>query len=303
MVLLYFVGFFPNSAIATGSFELIDFPTSFNAYLLQNFSTYINFLYSGTNKSGVGVSIIGDNVPAGISLGSVEQRPNGVNSIYYSGIPKIIGSYPLTLILTDNDGAILTKHFSLNINGLVFNNDLLPNATINKPYFTNINFYYPGIDTPSIRFYDLPDGLQFDTINSMGYNGSFTLRLTPRKAGQFTFNAVASVNYIDIGTKTFNLIVDDQPQIQTTNQTLIITPQQTIPLIKTQEKETAKIPSVIKKEIPKLNKKEIIPVKTIATSTITIEHSASSTPATIPEQQKTPILKHWYEWLNPFNWF
>ncbi|MFA6551464.1 MAG: hypothetical protein WCV41_02985, partial [Patescibacteria group bacterium] len=63
------------------------------------------------------------------------------------------GEYPLTLILTDNDGAILTQPYILNVVGLSINvlTDSLSKFDLNEPYSDTIDFNFVGyIGTPTI---------------------------------------------------------------------------------------------------------------------------------------------------------
>lgn len=201
----------PSSVMAAGSFELNDFPESFTAVAGEKFQAYINFIYSGPEYR-LGVSITGKKLPDDVKLGYIEYGANGVNSILYSGIPKEVGDYSLNLVLTDNYGIVLTKHFVFKVSGLVFRNDSLPNATLNKPYTANINFTYPGKSTPLLSITTFPEGVSFDFTNFNGNDGFFPLKLTPRKVGQFTFKTEVTVNGVSVGTKIFSLTVNDPNQ-------------------------------------------------------------------------------------------
>lgn len=201
----------PIKVFAVGSFELNDFPDTLNGIAGQKFKTFINFIYSGT-ASNVGVSVVGKKVPNGIDLGHVSYGGNGVDSIEYSGIPVEIGNYPLNLVLTDNSGVVLTRHFNFNISGLSFEDNLLPNAIINKPYSQNIKFLYAGTESPLISFLGFPDTVQLSYNKVYAYNSFFALKLIPRQAGTFTFNVNAVANGVEVGTKVFTLVVDSDQE-------------------------------------------------------------------------------------------
>lgn len=68
--------------------------------------------------------------------------------------------------------------------------------------------------------------------------------------------------------------------------------------------ETLKKEPVI--EIPKQEIRKQIAIKSMTAPALLTEHIASSTPTTTPaktDTPKTPIKKHWYQYLNPFSWF
>jgi hypothetical protein len=300
-LLLFFC--LPNSTLAAGSFELVDFPETFNAVAGREFKTYINFIYSGTEYS-LGVSITGNELPHGVKLGSIEYGANGVNSILLSGTPSEVSNYPLSLILTDNYGIMLTKRFNFNVNGLVFSGDALPNAVINKPYSTDVRFTYAGDKSPIIRIYDIPDSLYFDFTSITASKGSFTFRLTPRKVGTYTFKADATVSGIGIGTKIFSLTVNqDQIEPQVTTPIPIvetISPVVSVPVSK-------QTPAVV---VPQKLNKEVVQEKPIVNEDEILEATSSTDLTPTQEQNIEPVAEikvesvvkvKWYQKV--FNWF
>ena len=236
----------PASVNTTGSFELNDFPDSFNAVAGQEFKAYINFIYSGS-RSRLGVSITGNDLPDDVKLGYIEYGSNGVNSILFSGIPRKVKNYPLKLVLTDNYGIVLTKNFTFNVSGLVFKDESFPNAVLKKPYSMNINFTYAGSKTPVLSVYDLPENLQFSFLNFNASDGVFNLKFTPFKIGKYAFKGDAMVDGVVVGTKTFSITVDDPTQIVVQPTAIIIPTKEEVVVENTAE--------IIKKYLPKKLKK------------------------------------------------
>ena len=127
-------------------------------------------------------------------------------------------NYDEICVQQNGSGSVWNKTLSPDINGLSctksikITTNFLPNATINKPYVTDINYTGTGnpvflIDTPT------PDGLNFGYISAYGYNGTFTLRLSPYKVGTFTFKLNILLSGAQVGSKSFNLTVDDPTQV------------------------------------------------------------------------------------------
>ena len=199
----------PSSSASAGTLQLMDFPSQFVASVGSNFSAYINFIYSGSRQ--LRVTITGLKLPEGVSLGSIAYDYGGVDSITLSGIPTSIGEYNLNLVITDNNGALINQPFKFKVNGLVFTDASLPDAIVSKEYVQNLNFTYTG-GTPTINYVYPTDGLNVESVNvsGNGYDGqnkTAILRLLPYKIGQFSIKAVARMNGIEIGSKTFVLNV------------------------------------------------------------------------------------------------
>lgn len=229
----------------------------------------------------------------------------------------------------------------------------LPDATVGKLYFTDINYSYGGSETPIIKFHNIPDGLNLESINISGYNGLFPLRLNAYKTGQFTLNGDVEVNYIKIGSYTFNIKVVAPPLVcqdgytinfsgscVTYNQSCQSTNNNDLNIIGAKGidgKVTCNcvsgytlsgnqcIKNTVVAEVPKptLEKPKQLSTKVTQTKEIIIENrttsinsnnssiitnippSTSSLDATSTNNEiaMSEIKRHWYEWLNPLNWF
>jgi hypothetical protein len=169
------------------------------------------------------VSIVGSNLPDGIQLGSVSYGKNGVDSILLSGTPKNLGDYPLNLVITDNDGALLTTPFDFNIvNGnLIFTDNSLPNATLLKPYYLNLSFTHNG---NGATFHVSPSSSEISIQNQnyvttgvKSFISPVIIELIPYEAGEYKINVFATTdNSAMVGSKTFILTVDN-PNISPKN--------------------------------------------------------------------------------------
>lgn len=219
ILILSLLGFLPKNTLAIESFECGCFPKGYvNFDVGVQTDLFINFSYSKLVKSGLSVSIMGDNLPSGMELGPVIYAENGDYSVVYSGIPTKAGSYPLTLTFSDNNGATLVKKFNFNVDGFTFNDKTLPHAILYKPYSQNMSFTYSLKDfTPIIIFYDFPYGLDIRPTNPYVKDNSFTLELTPREVGQFTFKVQAMYGNVELATKILSLTVDDPNQTKVVN--------------------------------------------------------------------------------------
>jgi len=254
---------FSQNAHATGigSFQLLNFPASITKIVGQQSSVYINFLYSG-QASQVGVSFVGDTLPDGMQLGYVSYGAYGVDGIEWSGIPTTVGDYPLTLVLTDNNGVILSQPLDFkvvsNTNLVTFTTNSLPNAVLNQNYSTVIKYTYLGTDYPYISFGNFPQGL--DSGRPVAVNGIGTIALTGTiaKAGIFTFSVNAQIDGVNTGAETFSLVVDDpnkpSPPPVVVTPAPVITPQ--VPVVVPQSTPTP-TPTV---KIIKTSKTKINPV-------------------------------------------
>lgn len=107
----------------------------------------------------------------------------------------------------------------------------LPDAVVNKEYSTEIKFTYDDKvkDVPILRIEEFPDSFYSVTMNTSGYYGVFSIRLTPRKVGQFTFKATVFINSVPVTSKTFtlNVVDENKTEISTTTPktTLAVTTQ------------------------------------------------------------------------------
>lgn len=296
---IFSIGFSFNYALAVGSFELIDFPDSFNAVAGQKFLTSIDFFYSGAEYIPR-ISVVSKNFPVGLDISSSVPGGGNLYNAIYSGTPKQPGDYKLLLTLTDNYGAQLNKNFAFKVSGLVFNNDPLPNAIVNKLYSYNVKFDYAGSDDPIIMLYDIPSDFQIDYLSTYGRNGNFTLKFIPRKTGQFSFTAKATVNGADLGMKVFNLNVDDSNQTQVVAPIIIpvVTSAQIVPSTKPQE-VIIKTTEVLKKEIIKENKKTTDTTKVTKDIPVVADQTININPI---QSNPEPVKKiKWYQKI--FNWF
>jgi hypothetical protein len=230
------VSFLPHLAYATGTFQLLS-PSSLpdGSTNVPYFAT-INFIYSGSYAPGV--SVIGNYLPEGLVLGTISQGANGVDSITLSGTPTTTGNYPIKLILNDNNGALLTQSYTLNISYSAnftlptYQTTSLTTGTILTSYFDHITLLYNNgsinnTPTPNITFTGLPTGLRVGAIESNGGNmnsGSLQMQYTvvlsgtPYVAGNFS--PIMSLNDGSGATAsfTFNLQILNSSNSAITNQ-------------------------------------------------------------------------------------
>jgi len=212
------------SSTAPGTIQLMDFTDPYSINVGSDLTGYfVRFVYSGSRQ--LGASIVGS-LPPGVILGSINYGTNGIDTVRITGTPTKIGNYPFSLIITDNNGALIVKPLNLVVKTL-FKDATLPNATPNKPYSQVINFYYGGSNTPRINFStSSPSDFYLESTSVNGYSGVVTLKLTPFKAGQFTIKADAIINGITVDTKTFNLTVAN-PTVVTPATPPVVTQQPT----------------------------------------------------------------------------
>lgn len=205
-----------TSMNASGTFQLINMPSTLQAYVGENYWAYINFIYSGQGIEGV--SLVGQNLPMGMSLGSISYGANGLDNIMFSGLPLSVGDYTLELLLTDNDGTILTQSIDFNVAPpLTFTTTSLPDATVGQPYSATINFTYPltneeGVpNEPNIVFSTLPTGITTGgtQLSSAGGSGSVTISGTPTLAGTASVGIAAEID--DLTTQWQHMPLDVQP--------------------------------------------------------------------------------------------
>ncbi len=182
---------------AAGSFQLVNFNATTTAMEGSPFSREIGFLYSGDAVPTA--DFVGNNLPDGAKISTVISKGNALYSFTLSGTVKIPGEYLLTLILTDNDGALLTQPYTLTVVGLGINmlTDSLPRGDVNKSYSAVIYFDFTGyIGTPEVT--GLPTGVtsKFDSqiVTTPSTKGYFSGR------GQITLTGTvnSSIRHYDI---------------------------------------------------------------------------------------------------------
>lgn len=140
----------PVSVYAFGTFQFVKFDMLAQGIAGIPYTSVINFIYSGDWTPRV--SILGDTLPAGLSLGKVMIGANGVDYIKLEGTPSTPGVYNLTLLLTDNNGATLTKDVTVTIDsGSTFKitKNNLPVAVVGKPFSGDITISYIGYSPDS----------------------------------------------------------------------------------------------------------------------------------------------------------
>ncbi len=214
------LSFSPGQAFAAGTFTVASFPDSLHAVVAENFKTTFQFFYSGS-QSGLHASIANGDAPDGLYLGNILSEATNSYSVEYSGVPKKGGYYTLTLLLSDDSGAVFSKNFNISIAGFSFREEAFLNAILNQPYSTSLRYDYPGTSRPRIRFYDVPGELQFSYTDIYGENGSFLLRFTPRKTGTFALKGDVSINSVVIMTgKTFTFSAVEPPKYAPTTITV-----------------------------------------------------------------------------------
>lgn len=207
----------PKVILATGTFQLIGSKNQINETVGAENPITINFVYSGNYSGQLGISVVDLNgtsgLPSDLAFGPIIQGVNGVDSVKLAGVPNASGNYNLNLIITDNNGALLTQPFELDINPnpilpFVFLTNFLPDALLNVPYSHIINFTYTG-SYPYVKFSSQPYGLEIQpTYTETGSgNGSVYLQFTPKKAGQFIITADGMLSGETITTKDFILNV------------------------------------------------------------------------------------------------
>ena len=138
-----------------------------------------------------------------MGLGYITYGGNGYDSVTWSGTPTQTGTYPMTLMLTDNYGALLTQSFTFD----VFNQQIniatttLPTGTVGSNYSASVGVNWWGNGTPSISFMGiLPKGIfpvqGFENAYSGSLRGGTTtisLSGTPSEAGQFPLTLNATI--------------------------------------------------------------------------------------------------------------
>ncbi len=216
----------PTTSFALGSFQLLDFTSLPSAVSMTPYETTINFIYSGDNIPSV--SLTGNQLPQGLSLGKIYFGKNGVDYVKIEGTPVYPGAYKLTLLLTDNYGAILTKQIDLVVDdgGYDLSADLpsdLPIGIINKPYKGKVQILYSGTK-PELYCLCNPPGIfttQDDVPNLTNpavKRGALLLTFfgTPTQTGTFplTFTISSPTGKV---TKYLSIKVAESPSVPQQN--------------------------------------------------------------------------------------
>ncbi len=183
-------------------------------------------------------------------------------------------------------------------------NNTLPNAIINKPYSTDVKFSSNVKEGVSMNFYEIPDGLSFSYISSnINYN-SFSIKLTPRKSGNFTFKADTMFENKATSTTTFYLTVDT-PNIEKVEYKTPVVSASVEPVVSVAKKEStilSKIKLPVKKEIKeeiKKTTKESTEIQNVDNNNNQIVEE--NTPVANPE----PVKIKWHKKIfnGATNWF
>ena len=205
-----------KQADAAGSFQLLGFRSSSTAVVNLPFKYVVNYIYSGDSVSHI--SLVGQTLPEGIELGSITYGANGVDSIEISGVPKKIGEYPLNLVITDNDGALLSQSFTIKVISSIYEieTESISNGCVGSQYSSSIKVDFLG-ETPSVNFDGLPEGIfyskEVNKKESDGYpTGNVTVNLygAPSKEGNYVVTFYVG-NYNGGGTrKTFTINISSK---------------------------------------------------------------------------------------------
>jgi len=310
-VLLSFL-YIPKNSFAEGTFQILNLPSQVNAIVGSDFSTRIDFIYSGQYDGSLGVSVTGLNVESGVKLGEIKYGGNGVNSIWLTGVPAntFIGDNALTLVLTDKNGALLTKSFNLKIKNPTFvftDNPSMSDISFNslKKETRVMKYSYDGNDKVSICFHSPSEDLQIEIAGTNdpcvpATNGEVSLGLFPKKVGQYTIKAYASYAGSLETRKVFTLNI--VPVMAN-----IIPPQVKIDTIEPKETIKASVVTVTTpvqktkiEELKPLEKEVFSPIEK-QSSTTAIKASSSTTNLTPKEIKKENFFTR--IWKKFFSWF
>jgi hypothetical protein len=171
----FMLALFANRADAIGTFQILNnFPTSTTVIEDQSYSYTLNFLYSGTDIPAV--SVLGTSLPGGMKVGAIKNAGNGLYSVSISGMELSNRDYPLTIELTDNDGAVLTQPFDFKVISVddtvtvTMNSNAggpLPDAIAGTLYTTpQITISWFGSQRPDIAVSG-PSWIDWSTISSI----------------------------------------------------------------------------------------------------------------------------------------
>lgn len=317
---VFFIFLISNSLNAAGVFEISDIQDTYSVKAGKNFTTYISFYYSGTAYVPI-VSTTGKFFPEDLKLGRLEEKGGGLYNIKYSGTPHTPGKYPLTLVLSDDFGAILTKKFTVDVSGVTFNDVQLPDAIVNKEYSQNINFKY-GNDPVLINLSEIPESFGVDFLNINASNDSFVLKLVPHKTGQFTFNVNAfgsedksKLHKLGQKTYTLNVVYPNQNLNEISKVSIVdkatssTTKAEVSPNIASNKEVEKKVIDLKLKKEEKISIKNIPEKKTQQRATNTSEVKKIETKLVVPYAMYPNVVTtsdakvkiKWYEKV--FNWF
>jgi len=140
--------------------------------------SYNQALTTSGGSGTVTFSVVMGSLPTGLSLSSA-----GV----ISGIPNVIGSFPLSIRAVDGNNAVVTANFTLVVfNPVVtFATNSLPSGTIGQSFNQNVTLSGgTGPYTVILNSGSLPPGLTLSTAGA--------LTGTPTTAGTYTFNLRAT---------------------------------------------------------------------------------------------------------------
>jgi hypothetical protein len=222
---LFLLLLFPSAvAAAAGSFHVYDFPTTQKAVLNQPYSIYFNFEYSGASFPDG--TLTSASLPPGMSNWKVSTR-----SAYWSGTPTIAGTYRLTLVLKDQEGALATKDFTFTVvsRPIQILTQSLPPGVVGQPYSATITFSWvsKGSTNPQAQFMtNLPAGLnsRVSDLGAATFNhGTATVEIsgTPTKSGTtvLTFEAREG----GVSSNDYTYLADYLATLDKKNFTLTIT--------------------------------------------------------------------------------
>jgi len=229
--LLMFIYFGQNkNANAAGSIQSVTFHSTSTVATRQPVSIPFQYIYSGDYFTSA--TIISSHFPDGMKLSSIEYGKNGFNTVYYYGTPTKAGNYKITLLITDNNGALLTQTFSFIVTDepklQVISADL-SDGYVGEKYLGNVIIRYIGIDNHlTVGATNLPEGIEISppVIKAeplpLISQGTMTVNLagTPTKAGNYLMTL--DIQNYDLADnrdqiiRSFPINIINRPQINTT---------------------------------------------------------------------------------------
>lgn len=172
-------------------------------------------------------------LPQGLTLGRCTTMTANTRRrllCYISGTPKVAGLYPVTLTITDNQGASSSKNFTLKVKpepnaAPYITTAYLTNATVGTVYSQPIvSMDENQTDTLTLTSTPLPQGLSLGTCTSTTANDKRRMLCyisgTPVVAGTYTVTLTVTDNRGLSSSKTYSLKVNPavvvlQPTIET----------------------------------------------------------------------------------------
>lgn len=140
--------------------------------------SYNQALTTSGGSGTVTFSIVSGSLPSGLNL-----SPAGV----ISGIPSVIGSFPLSIRAVDGANAVVTANFTLLVSNpiVTFATSLLPSGSVGQAFNQNVTLSGgTGPYTVILNSGSLPPGITLSTTGA--------LTGTPTTAGTYTFNLRAT---------------------------------------------------------------------------------------------------------------